>query len=225
MKRKVTASPRGGVGSNRTRTCGPQEDEPDSAACRGEPASVWRSLERAGRAVVTVKATFGRMTWLGAGRRDGRAEEAERSVGFGASPAEVRALIVPKRLRPRERRAAKPGRGKAGQEGGCAMAAARKRAPTVPFGARRDAEVHARVWTASERPCGARGAGAGNGVNAGHTRVLRRDDPVLRPEWDRARRVTPPMRKPPTGEPYAGKPPVRFGGRGGRQPFPTPIRK
>jgi hypothetical protein len=23
------------------------------------------------------------------------------------------------------------------------------------------------------------------------------------------------MKKPPTGEPYAGKPPVRFGGRGG----------
>ena len=32
-----------------------------------------------------------------------------------------------------------------------------------------------------------------------------------------------PMWKPPTGEPYAGKPPVRFGGRGGRKPFPTPI--
>jgi hypothetical protein len=31
------------------------------------------------------------------------------------------------------------------------------------------------------------------------------------------------MRKPPTGEPYAGEPPVRFGGRGGREPFPTPI--
>jgi hypothetical protein len=31
------------------------------------------------------------------------------------------------------------------------------------------------------------------------------------------------MKKLPTGEPYAGKPPVRFGGRGGRQPFPTPI--
>src|ERR1700730_5413980 len=26
------------------------------------------------------------------------------------------------------------------------------------------------------------------------------------------------MRKPPTGEPYAGKPPVRFGGRGGPNP-------
>lgn len=33
-----------------------------------------------------------------------------------------------------------------------------------------------------------------------------------------------PMRKLPTGEPYAGKPPVRFGGRGERKLFPTPIR-
>src|ERR1700729_2212911 len=32
------------------------------------------------------------------------------------------------------------------------------------------------------------------------------------------------MKKPPTGEPYAGKPPVRFGGRGRRKPIPTPIR-
>ena len=31
------------------------------------------------------------------------------------------------------------------------------------------------------------------------------------------------MRKPPTGEPCAGKPPARFGGRGGREPFPTPM--
>src|ERR1700704_4955148 len=34
---------------------------------------------------------------------------------------------------------------------------------------------------------------------------------------------TPPMRKPATGEPYAGEPHVRFGGRGGQKPFPTPI--
>jgi hypothetical protein len=31
------------------------------------------------------------------------------------------------------------------------------------------------------------------------------------------------MRKPPTGEPYAGKPPVRFGGRGG-DTLPDPYR-
>ena len=32
-----------------------------------------------------------------------------------------------------------------------------------------------------------------------------------------------PMRKPPTGEPCAGEPHARFGGRGRREPFPTPI--
>src|SRR5262249_28671866 len=32
-----------------------------------------------------------------------------------------------------------------------------------------------------------------------------------------------PMRQPPTGEPCAGEPPARFGGRGGREPFPTPM--
>jgi hypothetical protein len=31
------------------------------------------------------------------------------------------------------------------------------------------------------------------------------------------------MLKPPTGEPCAGEPHARFGGRGGRRPFPTPI--
>src|SRR5882724_12491502 len=33
-----------------------------------------------------------------------------------------------------------------------------------------------------------------------------------------------PMRKPPTGEPCAGEPHARFGGRGRRKPFPTPNR-
>jgi hypothetical protein len=32
------------------------------------------------------------------------------------------------------------------------------------------------------------------------------------------------MRQPPTGEPCAGEPPARFGGRGGFRPFPTPIK-
>src|SRR6267154_194117 len=36
---------------------------------------------------------------------------------------------------------------------------------------------------------------------------------------------TPPMRKPATGEPYAGEPHVRFGGRGGQKAFPTPIKQ
>src|SRR5262249_62164373 len=36
-------------------------------------------------------------------------------------------------------------------------------------------------------------------------------------------RDTPDEEQLPTGEPYAGKPPVRFGRRGGGHPFPTPI--
>ena len=32
-----------------------------------------------------------------------------------------------------------------------------------------------------------------------------------------------PMRQPSTGEPCAGEPHARFGGRGRRKPFPTPI--
>jgi hypothetical protein len=32
------------------------------------------------------------------------------------------------------------------------------------------------------------------------------------------------MRKPPTGEPCAGEPHARFGGRGERKFFPTPIK-
>ena len=32
------------------------------------------------------------------------------------------------------------------------------------------------------------------------------------------------MRKLPAGEPCAGEPHARFGGRGRRKPFPTPIR-
>ena len=34
-----------------------------------------------------------------------------------------------------------------------------------------------------------------------------------------------PMRKPQSGEPNAGEPHVRFGGRGGREPFSTPIKE
>ena len=33
------------------------------------------------------------------------------------------------------------------------------------------------------------------------------------------------MRKPPTGEPCAGEPHARFGGRGGRASFSTPISR
>ena len=52
---------------------------------------------------------------------------------------------------------------------------------------------------------------------------LLREGRAVRASHGLAISETVPMRKPPTGEPYAGKPPVRFGGRGGREPIPTPI--
>jgi len=61
------------VESNRKRTDSPQENKPDSAAWRGEPAHAWRSLEPTERADVTGKATFGPMTWLGVGCPEGKA--------------------------------------------------------------------------------------------------------------------------------------------------------
>ena len=78
MKPKVTASPRGGVGSNRRRTGSLQENEPDSASVRRRACDGWRSLGLARgpieRAAVTVKATLETMTWLGAGCPEGKAE-------------------------------------------------------------------------------------------------------------------------------------------------------
>ena len=47
---------------------------------------------------------------------------------------------------------------------------------------------------------------------------LLRASRAARPVRGLARGETLPMRKPPTGEPYAGKPHVRFGGRGGANP-------
>ncbi len=80
--------------------------------------------------------------------------------------------------------------------------------------ARRGAEardwswVEASVWT--ERMVSA----LDNGVKGGRQRLLRAGRAV-RPVHGLAHREALPMRKPPTGEPYAGKPHVRFGGRGG----------
>ena len=75
---------------------------------------------------------------------------------------------------------------------------------------------------------GMHGVGAGNGVKAGngphfglHTCLAQTGQvAVTQPVASKAL----PMWKPSTGEPYAGKPPVRFGGRGGRKSFPTPIQ-
>src|SRR5258708_27847072 len=89
-------------------------------------------------------------------------------------------------------------------------------ASAVPARATRGAEprdwswVEASVWT--ERMVSA----LENGVKGG--RCLLRTSRAARTRHSLADRETLPMRKPPTGEPYAGKPPVRFGGRGGQNP-------
>ena len=49
-------------------------------------------------------------------------------------------------------------------------------------------------------------------------KCLLRECRTVRASHGLANSETVPMRKPPTGEPYAGKPPVRFGGRGGDKP-------
>src|SRR5437867_1294212 len=58
-------------------------------------------------------------------------------------------------------------------------------------------------------------------INAGQINSSRPRDCSLRlqPGSWRAN----PDEKPPTGEPCAGEPHARFGGRGRRKPFPTPI--
>ena len=59
-------------------------------------------------------------------------------------------------------------------------------------------------------------------INAG-SMLISRECRVVRTTRKLANREAVSMKKPPTFDPYAGKPPVRFGGRGRRKPIPTPI--
>jgi hypothetical protein len=68
---------------------------------------------------------------------------------------------------------------------------------------------------------GAHVVGAGNGVKAANAAFANAGLFALHTAWQNRETVS--MKKLPTGEPYAGKPPVRFGGRGRRKPIPTPI--
>ena len=81
---------------------------------------------------------------------------------------------------------------------------------TPTTGSAEEAGETARTWTHSRRPqaLAKRLLHGGRAVRFTHSPPNR--EPL-------------PMRKLPTGEPYAGKPPVRFGGRGGRNAIPTPI--
>jgi hypothetical protein len=118
---------------------------------------------------------------------------------------------------------AKPVRGKAGQEGGCVKTMPGQSSTGSAEEAKQGAEmgrnwawIEAGVWT--ERMLSA----LGNGVKGGKRPL--RECRAVRASHRLAISETVSMKKPPTGEPYAGKPPVRFGGRGRRKPIPTPIR-
>jgi hypothetical protein len=110
-----------------------------------------------------------------------------------------------------------------GQEGGCGTGGMRHREHRECHTAKQGAEardwswVKASVWT--DRMVSA----LVNGVKGGRwfslstlAQRLLRSSRVARAAHGLAGREMLPMRKPLTGEPYAGKPPVRFGGRGGR---------
>ena len=100
-KPKVTASPRGGVGSNRRRTVGLQDDEPDSAGCDWRACGFMAKPGIVMHAEVTVKAmheahqvveggTTGRLREIsgetcGGVRR--RRSQSPRSTEAGVKPA------------------------------------------------------------------------------------------------------------------------------------------
>ena len=105
-----------------------------------------------------------------------------------------------------------------------------KTAPLVPARAMQGANDVNRPVGRSARSLDlirALGVRAGNGVKAGNGLRLTHlpgSNRASRSNTPGGKQGTPDVDKPPTGEPYAGKPPVRFGGRGGRKSFPTPIQ-
>src|SRR6202158_54899 len=111
------------------------------------------------------------------------------------------------------------------QEGGCAMVRQGKRATDVPARAKQDADAHGMSWADSRAADGAHGGGAGNDAKEGRSDNRERcpdgslaQVALITPCTARLCREAPPMWKPPTVEPCAGKPPARFGGRGGHNP-------
>src|SRR5580704_7138333 len=96
-------------------------------------------------------------------------------------------------------------------------------APAVPARATRGAEtrwswVEASVWTEHMVSALDNGVKGSRLVHFTLARRTLRAGRAARTPHSLAHRETLPMRKLPTGEPYAGKPPVRFGGRGGPNP-------
>ena len=96
-------------------------------------------------------------------------------------------------------------------------------------GAKQGGEIRARwawvepsVWT--DRMLMALDRGVKGGVWLDQTRSLTSRG-CFALEWPMLKFMSPLAGNPSTGEPYAGDPHVRFGGRGRQQPLPTPIGK
>src|SRR5665647_707300 len=101
--------------------------------------------------------------------------------------------------------------------------------PGVPGRAMQGEETHDRDWSWveatvwTERMLSALGNGVkGNKWSSTLAKSILRGSRIVRHARRLAKRETAPMRKPPTGAPYAGELHVRFGGRGDWA-FPTPI--
>ena len=140
-----------------------------------------------------------------------------------ASPAGVRARIVSMWCEQREFRIAQTGAREGGQEGGNVKDRSEQGSTDSAAKAKQGAEITTsgagwswiEAWIWLERMLSALvTVSKVNFADAGWSHVTRL-----------AISETVSMKKPPTGEPYAGKPPVRFGGRGRRKPIPTPIER
>ena len=106
-------------------------------------------------------------------------------------------------------------------------------APEVPETARRGADIQGRnppdlswveasIWTERMVSALVNGVKGGCWFSLALDQRLLRGRRAVRASHGLAGREMLPMRKPPTGEPCAGKPHARFGGRGG-DAVPTPI--
>jgi hypothetical protein len=118
MKPKVTASSRGGVGSNRRRTASLQGTNPIRRRVAKNPRGVVKSgpVEGpTGRTEVTAKATFGRTTWLGVGCPEGKWSKRRdlldvRAPGRSQSPHSTEAAMSCEKCGEQKPRLGKVGR-------------------------------------------------------------------------------------------------------------------
>jgi hypothetical protein len=174
-----------------------------------------------GRAGVTRKRDVRAHNVVGSGmlgRQSGISGETCRTCE-GSTGVRAR-IVLHAAVRRGNARTAKPRRGKAGQEGGCVRYATKQtqhcecsqelskmQNPRNCHGAKLQADPNAwsRRWQRRPRAPGTGQHGPRPLCTNRAARFTRLD----------SQQDTPSRATPPTGEPYAGKPPVRFGGRGG----------